>query len=184
MTNQTMVFNEFTFPAFTDHSSMSHLGFLGFDASSFWYASPMVVSNCYQGNSEQTSPEEDYDFTQNTAERKSFVIDDGCHDNSSIFHEVDESFGNGEYKMDMLWEDFNDELGRSSFVRDDVVGFNRTFSHSMLGYKFDVISPLKMSRRSTSSINRPRRLSLRLILKVLKKLLLLSRSRCPKCNDM
>lgn len=187
MINQAMVFDEFTFPEFVDKNSLSHFGFLGFHASSLWYASPSAVSNCYDGDSEPFQ-EAEYAFKQNAHERKSISTDD--YEISAVFHDVDDSFGSGDEKMDMLWEDFNDELGRASlrrtsFVGNDIGGFNRTFSHSVLGYKFDVISPLKMSKRSTSSVNhRSRRLSLRVILKVLKKLLLLSRTRCPRSHDM
>lgn len=95
--------------------------------------------------------------------------------------------GEDEEKMDMLWEDFNDEPRRSSDRREGKRAKAR-FEDSAIRYDSDsdaremgdlcCVQALKMSK--TGSMMHHRRPGVLVILKVLKKLFLIHNSHCPK----
>ncbi|KAJ4964645.1 hypothetical protein NE237_016494 [Protea cynaroides] len=96
-----------------------------------------------------------------------------------------------EEKMDMLWENFNDELRRVSSLRKNKEDAGRLrkggdWDSGMSEEKAELycVKALKMSKTSSHGIFSPKKPRLFTMVKVVKKLLLLHNSHCSKKSSI
>ncbi|KAJ8631040.1 hypothetical protein MRB53_024363 [Persea americana] len=201
MIKEATISEDFTFPTITDNNSLYQLHFPSFNTSSLWHVSPTVsdLSDAKQ------LPQGGKEFTleQKTHQRRSFSSVEGGKKAENLSRELEFShwgypnfngdeekseFGGDEEKMDMLWEDFNDEPRRPSLDKREGDRPKARFSDSAIQYEPDAdaremadlccVQALKMSK--SGSMIHHRRGSLLVILKVLKKLFLIHSSHSPR----
>ncbi|XP_021895994.1 uncharacterized protein LOC110813247 [Carica papaya] len=157
---------EFSFPTITD---------CGIDSPPLWHLSPAASPDSFHqqiGDKLRAGREENNGFaasnsepTRGNKQRKSFSYF-GKYSSMVSDDEVEE-------KMDMLWEDFNEELKRSYSSRKESNSFPSGGDKNM---KVNVID-LKLSKTGAgAAMISPRKPSLLVFIKVMKKLFLLHNS--------
>ncbi|KAL6007721.1 hypothetical protein ACLOJK_033222 [Asimina triloba] len=192
MIEQLPVSEDFTFPTLAHDSSPPNLGFPSFTASSSLWRVPPTLPNFRHVGSEL-----DHDVAEETQKQKPLLsVEDGKREGSlpretdfySLDHLDDDSEVSsvyGEEKMDMLWEDFNDELGRiPSWCANEVGKINGSLKDWVINVESDVDSAqmaeighskaLKVSKNAC--LLHHGRPSLLVILRVVKKFFLLHHS--------
>eukprot|EP00262_Sarcandra_glabra_P001463 TRINITY_DN1157_c3_g1_i1.p1 TRINITY_DN1157_c3_g1~~TRINITY_DN1157_c3_g1_i1.p1 ORF type:complete len:170 (+),score=32.25 TRINITY_DN1157_c3_g1_i1:152-661(+) len=168
MVEQAAASDDFSFPTIADQDSLCKLRLPG-----LWFVTSTVSEYC-DGDAEKL-PEDggsaikqrrlpliEGSVNSNDIQRETELSDNGTNsvikDNKCLEEE----------RMDMLWEDFNDELERSKAIGSE----SDTGSPQMA--ELCCVQALKMSK--SSSMLPHRRQSLLVVLKVLKKLFLLHNS--------
>ncbi|XP_058087632.1 uncharacterized protein LOC131234713 [Magnolia sinica] len=177
MMEKSLISDDFTFPTLADNSSPSLFQFPGFSDSSLWYFPSTTKEEEQETHErERSATVEDGEKTDNL--QRDIEFPNVGHLMSVISDDVDVTSIDGDEKMDMLWEDFNDELSRqASLGRQEAKKGNGWEADSSKITGLGHVKTLKVSK-STSLLPHGRP-SLLVILKVLKKLFLLHNSRCP-----
>lgn len=179
MIKESAVSDDFTFPTITDNNSLYRVHFPSFTTSSLWYVSPLpeqgkfgLEQKIHQRRS--FSSLEGNRGTDNWTRDLGFFADFNGKNNVEFF--VDED------KMDMLWEDFNDELREPSSDEKEAERPHGVFSDSNEDARkmadLGCVQKFKVSK--SRSLLPHRRPSLLVMLKILKKLFLIHSSHCPR----
>lgn len=193
--------DDFTFPTVADSNSLYNLHFPGFSPS-LWCVSSRVSDGSFHGDKKELQGEAEIILNQKAHQRRSLSsvedrkrIDNLTRDLESPQEShvncngIDDGrFVGDEEKMDMLWENFNDELHHPSLDKEGTERPKGAFSHAAIGYESDTeaaevaelccVQALKMSK--SSSMLPHRRPGFLVILKALKKLFLIHHSHCPQ----
>ncbi|XXG65520.1 hypothetical protein AAC387_Pa05g3200 [Persea americana] len=180
MIKESAVSDDFTFPIITENNSLYHLHYPSFKTPSFWCVSSPLPE---QGK---------LSFEQKTHQRRSFSTLEGDKRTDNLTRDLaflanfngsnDVGFFVDEDKMDMLWEDFNDELRQPSSDGKEADKPNGVFSDSnkdvMSMADLGCVHAIKVSK--SRSLMPHRKPSLLVMLKILKKLFLIHSSHCPR----
>lgn len=177
MIGHSEVCEDFTFPTVSDHNSICHFHFPQFSTSPFWFVSKTLPERAELG------PELRRRRSFSAAEGNRIRFDGArqMRVNSTLSdHAVGQKILDAEEKMDMLWEDLNEELcGESSQKISSSNSGRAGFSlipESDRAHTEDLscVKALKISKKgSLAAHGRP---TLLVVLKVIKKLLLIHSS--------
>ncbi|OAY58593.1 hypothetical protein MANES_02G191100v8 [Manihot esculenta] len=176
-----MATEDFSFPTFTDTTSSA------IDSPPLWRLSPAASpdSSHTKAEEEDSDQEDDYQFcfpTHKPTQRKSFSWVEHGGRAANLNDEEDK-----EEKMDMLWEDFNEELSIKRSRSSSRFDSNHHHLHRTVNMgRVHQLQSLRSSNKTSSAMVSPRKntpatstAGFVVFMKVLKKLFLLHNSHQP-----
>ncbi|XP_068661872.1 uncharacterized protein [Aristolochia californica] len=183
MIEQSSVSDDFTFPTVSatinspPHFHSSVFSSPSSSSTPFWFVS---ASETRESPGSKQGTHRRRSFTEGVGARVLVSTATSSHDDDGEGSYLDE-----EERMDMLWEDLNDELGHKKNGQRSTVGASDPPSGSVLGSDLVAnmddqycLRSLKISK--SNGVLSHRRTSLLVILKIMKKFLLLHNSHNPK----
>jgi hypothetical protein len=156
-----MATEDFSFPIIEDNFPCT------IDSPPLWHLSP--TASPPNGSSAKGEDDDKDCFPIKYSQRKSFSCVEGGSGKLVINDGKEED--DEEEKMDMLWEDFNEELSKTCSSRSNIKSSSRD---NMLG--FGCVKALTTSKNNTSATLSTRKPGIVVIMKVLKKFFLLQNS--------